>query len=51
MATFKVTRTWYIEANKAVEAIERTRNFEHDEVSSKRVDTDIKCIICEKEID
>jgi hypothetical protein len=37
MATFKVTRTWYVEADKAVETIEKTHNFDHDEVSSKKV--------------
>ena len=37
MSTFKVTRIWYVEADKAVEAIEKSIRYEHDEVSSKKV--------------
>jgi len=31
---YKVTRTWYVEADKAVEAIEKSSRYEHDEVES-----------------
>lgn len=37
MAKFKVVRTWYIDAEKATEAIENTRTFDHDEVNVARL--------------
>ena len=32
MAKFKVVRTWYVEAEKSTKAIEKTRQFDHDQV-------------------
>lgn len=35
MRKWKVTRTWYIDAEKATDAITLTKNKKHDEVNAK----------------
>jgi hypothetical protein len=37
VAKYKVIRTWYVEAKKAVEAVEKTREFNHDRVEAFRL--------------
>lgn len=37
MAKYKVTRTWYIEADGTADAVEITRRFNHDQVEVYRL--------------
>lgn len=34
---FKVTRIWIVEANYMSEALDKSRNFEHNEVDVRRL--------------
>ena len=34
---WKVTRIWYVEAKKAVDAVQKTKNWNHDEVKTELV--------------
>jgi len=40
MAIFKVTRTWYVDAKNATDAIVKTKRPDHDEVEANRVETE-----------
>ena len=37
MTKFKVVRTWYVDAESTVDAIEKTKNFDHLQVEVKRL--------------
>lgn len=37
MAKFKVVRTWYVEAESTVDAVEKTKSFNHVQVKIKRL--------------
>ena len=35
--TFKVTRTWYVKAYHHQQAIDKAKNWDHDEISSSKI--------------
>lgn len=37
---FKVVRTWYVEAKDIQDAVDKSKNWDHDDVAIKRLNRD-----------